>query len=79
MLKFAIFVIIGALLGMVLRFWGFAFAICVLLVIYAWLHWQGTVIPLWPDLALVAVALQVGYFIYILIALIRHRRSRKVL
>ena len=79
MLKFAIFVIIGALLGMVLRFWGFAFAICVLLVIYAWLHWQGTLIPLLPDLVLVAVALQLGYFFYILIALIRHRRSRKVL
>ena len=73
MLKFSIFVIIGALLGIVLRFWGFAFAMCVLLIVYAWLYWQGTLIQLLRDLLLVVVALQVGYFVYVLIALFRHR------
>lgn len=39
---------------------------CILLIVFAWLYWQGTLRPLLRDFALGAVALQVGYFIYVM-------------
>ena len=74
MLTFATFVILGVLLGMILRFSGFAFAICAVLSVYAWFAWQGDFLLLLRELALVTVALQVGYFLVILIALFLHHR-----
>jgi hypothetical protein len=72
MLTLGIFVVIGALLGMILRFWGFAFILGVVVILYSWFDWQGGMILLLRDLVLVTVALQVGYFGAILIALFLH-------
>jgi hypothetical protein len=77
MLKIGIFVVVGTLLGMVLRFPGFALAVCVLLIAYAGFEWRGASLSLLQDLMLAAVALQVGYFFAILIEFVRHRRAKR--
>jgi hypothetical protein len=78
MLRLGMLVIIGALTGTALRFSGFAFVGCAVLIVYAILDWERAFLPLAADLVLAAVALQVGYFLSILVALtLQYRRGKR--